>query len=141
MLLLSIHPRHVKAILSGDKRVELRRRRPRISQGEALIYSTAPQMELVATFQIQSVARQPLKLLWQSVRDIAGISRQQFDDYFCGVDAGVSIRIADVKELRRPISLNELRDAWPGFQPPQGFLYLDHAEIARLGIGIFRNAA
>ena len=141
MLLLSIHPRHVKAILSGDKRVELRRRCPRIDRGEALIYATAPRMEFVATFHIASVKREPLKLLWQSVRDIAGISRREFEAYFQGLDAGVSIQITTVNELRPPISLKVLRETWPRFQPPQGFRYIDDALALTLGIRQLRRAA
>jgi len=114
--------------------VELRRRQPRTDNGRALIYATAPQMELVATFQVERVTRLPLNLLWQSVRDVAGISRREFDAYYQGLDAGVSIQIANVNELVRPISLKELRETWPGFQPPQGFLYIEDALAAKLGI-------
>ena len=75
MLLLSIHPRYADLILSGEKTVELRRRRPRIKSGPGLIYATSPRMELVAMFRIEGVISVPLVLLWQAVRDAAGVTQ------------------------------------------------------------------
>ena len=131
MLLLSVHPRHVDAILAGTKRVELRRRCPRMTSGPALIYATAPRMELVASFRIEGVIRQSLDVLWQEVVDLAGVSRWEFDCYFRGLTVGVAIGIADLVELK-PIALNELRAAWGGFHPPQGFRYLIQADFDKL---------
>jgi len=132
MLLLSIHPRHVDAILAGDKRVELRRRKPRMEQGRGLIYATSPRMELAATFRVASVTRAPLVLLWQLVHDTACVTRREFDAYFQGLDSGVAIHVADVTALSDPISLQVMRDHWPGFQPPQGFCYVDANEAKRV---------
>ena len=131
MLLLSIHPRYVDLILAGDKTVELRRRRPRIKSGPALIYATAPRMELVAAFHIERVIVGPLGMLWKSVQDRVGVSRAEFNRYYQGLAAGVGIEIANVREFG-PYSLDELRTAWEGFHPPQGFRYVDSASLARL---------
>ena len=141
MLLLSIHPRYVDAILAGEKRVELRRRAPRINRGAALIYATAPKMELVAAFHITSVIRAPLGLLWQLVHVSAGTTRKEFDSYFCGLETGVAIQINDVVEFEKPISLATLRVKWRGFHPPQGFRYVADADVAKLGLRGIRTAA
>jgi predicted transcriptional regulator len=142
MLLLSIHPRFVDAILAGTKQVELRRRQPRVSGGGgALIYATAPRMELVASFRIASLVRAPLDILWRSVRDVAGVSRSEFDAYFTGLQSGVAIGIADVLEFPETVDLKRLRDAWKEFHPPQGFRYITGADFAKLQIGSYRRAA
>jgi len=125
MLLLSIHPKHVDAILSGTKQVELRRRKPHIQSGPALIYATSPRMELAARVHVTSVVRAPLGMLWRSVREVAGVSRREFYDYLAGLDSGVAIWLSDVKPIRSPIPLSKLRTIWQGFQPPQGFCYLN----------------
>jgi predicted transcriptional regulator len=140
MLLLSIHPRYVDAILAGSKTVELRRRRPRIESGKALIYASAPRMELVASFRVAKIVRAPLGSLWQAVRHVAGISRQEFDAYFSGLQSGVAISIADVTEFG-PVPLDDLRAAWDGFHPPQGFRYLDWSDVAALKIDALSRAA
>lgn len=141
MLLLSIHPRHVDAILAGDKRVELRRRRPRVAHGQALIYATAPRMELVARFQVVSVTQAPLHLLWQHVRDTAGVTRSEFESYFHGLRIGTAIHIGDVTSFKEPVRLSTLRRIWAGFQPPQGFRYVAESEIANLAVDGVRSAA
>lgn len=141
MLLLSIHPKYVESILAGEKHVELRRLRPRINGGQALIYATSPRMELVATFRVASVIRSPLDLLWQSVREDACVTRGEFDSYFYGLETGVSIRIADVVTFRRSVPLDHLRAAWKGFHPPQGFRYLEWPDVAKLRIAELRRAA
>jgi predicted transcriptional regulator len=141
MLLLSIHPRHVESILAGSKRVELRRRKPRIDSGEALIYATSPRMALVASIRIVRVVRAPLALLWKSVRNDAAIARNEFDAYFSGLDFGVAMWIADVIEFDQPASLDKLRATWDGFHPPQGFGYVKRGDVAKLPISTRRRAA
>jgi len=132
MLLLSIHPRYVDAILAGDKQFELRRRKPKIEEGPGLIYSTSPRMELAATFQVASVTRAPLKKLWQLVRESASVTRWEFDSYFHGLDTGVAIHLDDVAVLNTPVPLQVIREHWPGFQPPQGFRYVTPDDAARI---------
>jgi predicted transcriptional regulator len=140
-LLLSIHPKYADAILSGAKRVELRRRRPRINAGPALIYASSPRMHLIASFWVESIVRAPLRMLWQLVRDAAGVTRAEFNAYFKGLESGVAIRISNVVPLHEPIPLDELRAIWPGFHPPQGFRYLTADEIHRLPTGDIRQTA
>jgi predicted transcriptional regulator len=141
MLLLSIHPKYVDAIMAGEKTVELRRRKPSIESGLALIYATSPRKELVASFEISSVRRTPLVLLWQAVRDSAGVSRREFYSYFAGQNTGVAIQIRKVMAFHEPIPLDDLREMWRGFQPPQGFCYLTGEQTAKLRIGDMRMAA
>ncbi len=141
MLLLSIRPRFVDAILAGAKRVELRRRKPRAESGHALIYATSPRMELVASFRVASVVHAPLELLWQSYGDLAGITRGEFDAYFAGLQFGVAISIAEITKFSQPVRLEVIRETWNGFHPPQGFRYLDWADVAKLGISELRGAA
>jgi len=88
-------------------------------------------MELVATFRIATVRRPPLSLLWQAVREKAGVTREEFDAYFSGLSAGVGIEIADVRAFT-PIPLEELRSVWEGFHPPQGFRYVTQGELGQL---------
>jgi predicted transcriptional regulator len=89
-------------------------------------------MKVVATFTITSVVSAHLSLLWQSVRQFAGVSRTEFDEYFAGLDCGNAIWIGDPIELRRPVLLQEIRSIWPGFHPPQGFRYLSSLDYEQL---------
>lgn len=134
MLLLSIHPKYVDAILAGEKSIELRRQRPRISEGPALIYATSPRMELTAFAWIESVTQAPLNLLWQTARDAASVSRSEFNAYFQGLDRGTALHLARIEPLPAAIGLDRLREVWRGFHPPQGFRYLSSSDLALLGL-------
>jgi predicted transcriptional regulator len=125
MLLLSIRPEFVEKIFAGEKRVELRRRRPRLQTGDTIaIYATAPRCELVGLARVVGIRRSTPRGLWLSVRNDAGIDRHQYDRYFEGSENAIGIELEDPVEFNRPATLKELRFAWPGFHPPQGYRYL-----------------
>jgi predicted transcriptional regulator len=130
-LLLSVHTPFADRILAGTKRVELRRRLPR-AVDTVLLYATSPKMALVGSFTVESILRLPLGKLWRRVRDIAGITRAEFLDYFNGLTEGVGIFVEKAKRFDQPIYLSELRAFWPGFHPPQGFRYLDEEAVELL---------
>lgn len=133
-LLLSIRPRFADGILAGVKRVELRRRLPRVgAQDNVVIYVTAPTMAVVGFFVVEGVSRLPLRPLWRRVRDIAGVRRAEYLDYFDGLAEGVGIFIGETERFSRPLPLGELRLLWPGFHPPQSFRYLDNGAVDLLG--------
>lgn len=134
MLLLSIHPKYVDAILLGEKSIELRRRKPRIKSGPMLIYASSPRMELAAEAWVESVTQAPLNLLWQAVRYEASVSRNEFDAYFNGLELGTALHLKRVRPLADTISLERLRELWQGFHPPQGFRYLREAELEAIGM-------
>ena len=130
MLLLSIHPRFAEAILAGTKKVELRRRVPRIAAGaEVLIYSTLPMGAIVGKFAVEQVITPSVGQLWRQTCGMSGVTRTEFDTYFDGVATGVGILVAKATRFQTPISLKTLREVWPGFHPPQGFRYLTPLEV------------
>lgn len=141
MLWLSIHPRYVDAILAGEKSIELRRRKPRISEGPALIYATSPRMELVATAWMSSVTQEPLGPLWQTAKDSAFVSRSEFHEYFSGLELGTALHLCRVEPFASAITLERLRKLWRGFQPPQGFRYISDSELSAIGLSPESHAA
>jgi len=58
------------------------------------------------------------------VRQLACVTQDEYQRYFAGSDQAVGIFLADAIAFEHPLSLESLRQAWPGFQPPQGFRYL-----------------
>ena len=130
MLLLSIRPEYVEKILCGEKRVELRRQRPRCQPNDLIaIYSSTPEKLLVGVARINEVRVNSPECLWHDVRAFAGISRPAFFDYFTGADKAVGLMITNVVPLLTPVTLDDLRTEWPGFHPPQGFRYLTASQI------------
>lgn len=106
MLWLSIHPKYVDAILAGEKSIELRRRKPRISEGPALIYATSPRKELVSFAWIESVTQAPLGLLWHTAKDSASVTRSEFYDYFRGLDQGTALHLCRVEPFANAITVS-----------------------------------
>lgn len=129
MLFLSIHPRYVDAILDGRKTVELRKRVPRTEAGTQLvIYASMPKCEVVASAVIDRIDAMEPERMWQNVRKVAAVSRQEFDHYFRDHTLAVAIHFSQVRVFEKPITLAELREAWHTFHPPQQFRYLDELQ-------------
>jgi len=143
MLLLSIHPRFAEAIFAGNKKVELRRRVPKLEAGDTVVvYATVPTAAIVGTFTVQRLQAASLGDLWQRTRDVAAISNSEFRQYFSGLEKGVGIWISKATRYRTSVSLEDLRVSIDGFHPPQGFRYLRSEEIdiiARLANGSERR--
>jgi len=130
MLVLSIHPEYVEKIFAGEKRVELRRRRPRLKNGDLVaIYATSPRCELVGLVRVAGMRQGTPRDLWMVVRNDAAIDRQQYDRYFEGSQRAIGILLEDPVMFPRPAPLKELRFAWPSFRPPQGFCYLTGEQL------------
>lgn len=125
-LLLSIRPEFADKVFAGTKKVELRRIRPRVEiQGWVLVYVSTPVRAIVGSFRVREVIERSPAALWKEVRDHAGVTRRQFDDYYFGAPKAYGIFLSSVRRFREPIELIHLRKLWPGFHPPQSYRYLD----------------
>jgi predicted transcriptional regulator len=124
-ILLSVQPRFAEKILEGKKKVELRRTRPRVDHGDmVIIYASSPVMAVIGSFAIDRLIMKRPKELWPLVEHKACISHEEFNRYYRGSRAGVAIFLSDARPLNKPLGLEEIREAWPNFHPPQGFRYL-----------------
>ena len=124
-LLLSVRPEFAERIFDGSKRVELRRRCPRIRPGDMVyIYVSSPVRALAGQFIVQRVLSLGVDDLWDVVRERAGVTQEEFEEYYKGAVLGYAIFIAESSRLPRPIGLATLRRIWGGFEPPQSFAYL-----------------
>lgn len=126
MLFLSINPRYVDRILTGEKTIELRRQRPRSKAGDWIaVYSTTPERQLRGIVQIKEVRVETVGDLWREARSHASVTKKEYDAYFCDADQAVGIVLENPIAFPTPVSLADLRHEWPRFQPPQGFRYLN----------------
>lgn len=125
-ILLSIRPEYAKKIFNCTKTVELRRVRPRLlNKGDlVVIYVSSPKQAVVGSFKVDSIVEKPTPDLWEEVKDIAGISREEFYDYYKGVKVGVGIFFKDFRRFSQPVELHRLRNKLPDLKPPQSFRYL-----------------
>lgn len=134
-ILVSIYPCHTTNIINGTKRVELRRRPIRVPRGTRVwIYSTRPRACVDAFAIIDSVYELKPTELWRRFGRDASISRQDFDEYFAGLEIGYALVLRNVIALRPTLALESIRIKAGVFHPPQFFKKLnsDSVELALL---------
>ena len=126
ILLLSIRPEYANKIFDRTKTVELRRIRPRLlNEGDrVVVYVSSPQQAVVGSFKVDNIVEKPVTELWEEVEKLAGISHEDFYDYYQGVKLGVGIFLKDIHRFSQPVELHRLRNKLPNLKPPQSFRYL-----------------
>lgn len=128
--LISIHPKYVAKILNGTKKVEFRRVWTSKEVSHLVIYSTAPEMKITATVEIQSVLSGTKTTLWETAKNYGGgLTREELRTYFNGASKGYALVFNKVKILKKPIKLSEI---FPEIRPPQSYLYLTHEQFRLL---------
>ncbi|MHC1781243.1 MAG: ASCH domain-containing protein [Anaerolineaceae bacterium] len=130
VLLLSLRPKYAKQVFSGTKKIELRRVKPKLNEGDTvLVYVSSPVKQVWGTFTVARIIDKPIRELWALVENEAGISKDEFYRYYSGVDHGYGIYIKDIKSIFQPIDLHLIKEQWSNFHPPQSYQYLSHDQL------------
>ena len=132
-LLISIKPKFAERIFAGTKKVELRRKCPRLSGGDrVMVYISSPIKALAGQFTVERLLQASPDELWTTIKDTAGVTRDEFDKYYRGTDIGYAIFLSESTRLDKPIGLEALRKIWEGFHPPQSYLYLTQERLSEV---------
>ncbi len=128
-LILSIHPEYARMIFEGTKKVELRKIYPRqVESGDyVFVYVTSPVQKIIGYFEIEKIIAKEPENLWQLIKDIAGVSYEQYSEYFERVSTAYAIYVKNVQRIM-PLDLTTIKKILPEFRPPQGYLYLSGEE-------------
>lgn len=120
-LLLSIKPEYVKKILQGNKKYEYRKRLARHDIHVIYIYSTAPDMKVVASVQVISRLAASPTVLWEKTKAASGITRAKYRSYFQGCKTAYAYELGAVKVFKTGKNLSDF-----GLHtPPQSFAYIE----------------
>lgn len=127
-VLISIHPTFATEIAEGRKRVEFRRRWPRIETDVAVIYATSPVKSIVAVVEIDEVVRTGNAKLWELSKAYGGsLTRATLRDYMSGLEQGVALLLG---QRFCPNHMFSPKDVFgDSFVSPQSFRYLRRHEI------------
>lgn len=126
-ILISVEGNYVKAILDGQKTVELRRRALGIDPGSLVwIYSKMPRGSVELVCETARVVAAPPAKLWRMYNSKVAITHTDFQEYFRGTDKGHAIVFGRIWALEPAVGLNALRELVKAFQPPQFFKKLTH---------------
>ena len=124
-VLLSIKPRFAEAIMDGRKKYEFRKNKFTKTDINCIyMYSTSPIKKIIGFFKITDIIEDSPTALWDRLKDQAGISEDEFFDYFRNKDMGFALEIKDVERFEKPLDPKIL---FPNFVPPQSFFYIKTA--------------
>ena len=120
-ILLSIKPEYVRKILEGSKKYEFRRSVAKRKVDRILIYSTAPEMKVVAMVEVLDILKDSPKKLWEKTHAHAGISRPKFMDYYANRSVANAYRLGELQKFETSKTLAEYGIT----AAPQSFVYIE----------------
>jgi len=88
------------------------------------IYSTSPVKKIIGIFKIADIIEGSPSALWDQLKDDAGISEDEFFDYFRNKEMGFAWEIKEVEIFEYPLDPKIIN---PNFTPPQSFCYIKSA--------------
>lgn len=128
--IISLRPNLMKAFLSGEKCVEIRRRPPSLPSGTFVwLYGKVPCGKVMAVARLHSVKVAETQEIWEEFAGCVGIEREEFDSYVGDLNHAAVLVFDVIYPLRNPIDLSDLRRLEPGFQPPQFFRKVRSEEL------------
>lgn len=120
-ILISIKPEYVNDILSGRKKYEYRKVKPKNPNiTTMIIYSSFPVMKVVAEAEIEDIIEGEPNEVWEQTKDGSGTIKPLYDAYFKSRSIAIAYKLGKVKIYDTPKNLTEfgLKHA------PQSYLYL-----------------
>ena len=120
-ILLSIKPEYVRKILEGSKKYEFRRSVAKREVDRILIYSTAPEMKVVAMVDVLGILKDSPKKLWEKTLTHAGISRPKFMNYYANRSVAYAYRLGELQKIETLKTLAEYGIT----AAPQFFVYIE----------------
>ncbi len=121
-VILSIKPKYVKAILSGEKKYEFRKvifKDKNVEWG--YIYSSSPIKKIVGRFIVGEIIKDHPRQIWKICQEKSGMGEDDFFTYFNGWQKGYAIKIEDLETMK----LIDPQDIFMDFVPPQSFCYFE----------------
>lgn len=119
--LISIHPKYVDRIVSGEKKYEFRKKIPCRPVERIFVYSTNPQKKIVGWFFLSGYIEGDPSDVWEQSKEFAGVTEFEYQNYFMNYNWSYAIMIEQFHVFKDYI------DPWiyGSFFPPQSFLYIE----------------
>ncbi|MEM4630937.1 MAG: ASCH domain-containing protein [Acidilobaceae archaeon] len=124
MYILSIKPKYAKAILTGEKKVELRRLRgqkPPPSGAIMVMYASGDVQKIVGEFEVERVDVGTPEKIWALVAGPHTGVKPDVWKYVKGPWRVAAIWVKRPTEYYVKVSLEELRRIIPGWLPPRSY--------------------
>lgn len=127
-ILLSIKPKIIEEIISGDKKFEFRKQFPNIEKVEInkkiIIYSSTPKMMIMGSFTIGRYLHSDFEKLMSDINATPEYKKRISRYFDKNKDNCHALEITNLNIYPNPLSLNYLRKNFSGFVPGQSYRYL-----------------
>lgn len=121
-ILMPIKPEYVEKILSGRKRYEYRKTKPKKQNiDKMIIYATFPVMKVVGEVDINNIIEDSPERVWDITKNCSGVSKEFYDLYYKDKEKAITYQIGKITIYDKPLELAELGINYV----PQSFIYLD----------------
>ena len=121
-ILLSIKPEYSKKILSGEKKYEFRRQKPKENFEVVFVYESSPSKSIVGYFSVKKIISGSPNKIWKKCKRYGGIEKENYLAYCENKNIIHAIEIDKIFEFDSPIDPFEIHT---NFKPPQNFSYLE----------------
>ena len=129
-ILMSIKPQFVEKIRRGEKKFEFRRILPKRQDIDRIVvYASKPVGKVVGEIAVAGYLTLTVDEMWEATKDISGLTREEFFNYFHGKQNAHAIAIESYRDYEQPIPLDVLLS---GKTPPQSYCYLNNFEEWRV---------
>jgi predicted transcriptional regulator/ribosomal protein S18 acetylase RimI-like enzyme len=106
-LILSVRPNFLSKIVSGEKKVELRKKFSKKWEGATVIlYATHPYHEFVGEAKINRVVMGKPIDIWYEYRDFLGCDRDAFFSYCEGKEDIYALLLSNVRRFEMPVGID-----------------------------------
>lgn len=129
VVLLPIKPEYAQKILSGEKKIEFRKKKFASEVKYVIIYASHPVKLIIGFFSVDGIEEASPTTLWRRYCKVGGISYLEFRKYFHAKNRAVGIRVSAVSSLSKPVSLRRI-----GVRSgaPQSFAYVSDTVFRKL---------
>jgi predicted transcriptional regulator len=119
VVLMSIKPQYVKAIIDGSKRIEFRKRKFAREIKYILVYETSPSKTIVGYIEIKNIEIWPPDVMWKKYSKIGIITEEDYFSYYGSSEIAIGILIDKFTSFTNPINIEKIK-----ITPPQSFRYI-----------------
>lgn len=125
-VLISIKPKFVEKIMTGEKTFEFRKRGFASDVRNIIIYSSSPQKRIVGYFTYSEILKGNPKEVWEVCKGESGIDEKYYTEYYIDKEAAYAIKINEFIKFKKEINPKEI---WAEFTAPQSYYYLKEGEF------------
>ena len=98
-VLMSIKPKYVEKILSGEKKYEYRKTLLKKDVESILVYSTSPVKKVVCEIKLLEVVKGTLEYVYNKTNKESGITLEEFNNYFKNKSIAYAYKLGSIKKL------------------------------------------